>query len=125
MQKEEEMQKLLAEEMAEQLKQEQAATAAAQQKRVMTEVEKYNALIMQKVRRNLTLDGGFKDKSCTVNIKLASSGLVLSVNTIEGDPALCRAAQTAVLRSETLPMSSDPAVYDKLKNTNMIIRPNQ
>jgi colicin import membrane protein len=120
----EEMKRALEQEMSEQLAQEQAAQNAANQKRVMTEVERYNVLMIQKIQRNLNLDGAFKGSSCLLNLRLASDGLILSVKVLEGDPALCRAAQAAALKASSVPMSNDPDVYDKLKNTNMTIRPN-
>ncbi len=117
------MQQQLQQELADQLAQEQADMSKAQQRRVMTEIQKYQALIMQKIRRNLTIDQSFKGKACTLNVKLSSTGLVLAVNVVEGDSALCRASQTAVLKAETLPVSEDPAVFAQMKNLNIIVRP--
>lgn len=117
----EQMQQQLAQEMAEQLKQEQAAMQAAQQRKVMSELEKYQSLITQTIMRNLNADGGFKGKSCKLNVKLASNGLVLEVKALDGNDALCRAAQTAVLRPSTLPVSPDPEVFQKMKNLNIIV----
>lgn len=122
--KEDEMQQQLAQEMAEQLEQEQSAMNAANQQRIMTELERYNVLIGQKITRNLNLDGGFKGKSCRINMKLASDGLILAIKVLEGDPALCRASQAAALKAESVPMSTDADVYKELKNTNITIRPN-
>lgn len=118
-----ELEQALREERAEQLAQEEAQRQRAQQRRIMTEVEKYQALISQSIMRRLNTDGGFKGKSCTVNVKLASNGLVLSVTTKEGDASLCREVQSAVLRNSTLPVSSDPEVFQKMKNLNVIVRP--
>lgn len=117
------MQRALTQEMEQQLKQEQEALAGAQQQRIMGELEKYQGLITQTIMRNLNTDGGFKGKSCTLNVKLASNGLVTQVTAIEGDDALCRAARTAVLRPSTLPVSDDPLVFEKMKNLNLIVRP--
>jgi colicin import membrane protein len=119
-----EIQRQLAQEMEEQLEQEQAAMNAAQQQRIMTELERYNVLIGQKITRNLNLDGGFKGKSCRMNMRIAADGLILAVKVLEGDPALCRASQAAALKAESVPMSVDPDVYKELKNTNITIRPN-
>jgi colicin import membrane protein len=115
------MQEQLAQEMAEQLEREQQAMQAAQNRKVMTELEKYQSLITQTIMRNLNSDGGFKGKKCKLNVKLASNGLVLEVKALEGNDALCRAAQTAVLRPSTLPVSSDPLVFEKMKNLNIIV----
>lgn len=115
------MQEQLAQEMAEQLEREQQAMQAAQNRKVMSELEKYQSLITQTIMRNLNSDGGFKGKKCKLNVKLASNGLVLEVKALEGNDALCRAAQTAVLRPSTLPVSSDPLVFEKMKNLNIIV----
>lgn len=117
----ERMQQQLAQEMAEELEREQAAMQAVRNQQVMSELEKYQSLITQTIMRNLTSDGGFKGKKCKLNVKLASNGLVLEVKALEGNGALCRAAQTAVLRPSTLPVSSDPEVFQKMKNLNIIV----
>ncbi|MGB3724415.1 MAG: cell envelope integrity protein TolA [Glaciecola sp.] len=121
--KQEAMREALQQEMAEQLAQEQAAMQQAQQRKVMSELEKYQSLITQTIMRNLNTDGGFKGKTCTLNVILAPNGLVLEVKAVEGNDALCRAAQTAVLRPDTLPVSSDPVVFQRMKNLNIIVRP--
>ena len=113
---------------AEQQRQEQerlAAEQAAQQRRraqqVTTEVDKYQALIQQTIMRYLIKDESFSGKTCRLNIRLASTGLVTKVTRLAGDEALCRAAQSAVLRPDKLPMSSESDVYEKLKDINLTV----
>lgn len=110
--------------LQEQLQAEQAARQnRKRQKQVLTEVQKYEALIKQTIQRNLIVDDSMRGKSCRLNIKLASNGLVLSVKVLQGDTYLCRAAESAVLKATTLPMSSEPDVYEKMKNINLTVEP--
>ncbi len=110
-------------ELADQLKAEQQAIQAAQQQRVMTELQKYRSLIMQTIYQNLYIDDSAKSKECILSVKLASDGLVIDTRIIEGDPALCQAARTAVLRPATLPVSSDPAVFEQMKTIRLTVKP--
>ena len=103
--------------MQEQLAKEQEAMQQQRRQHVLSEKERYQALIHQTIKRYLNAD--FKGKSCRLNIRLATTGLVTKVSVLDGDPALCRAAQSAVLRPDRLPVSDDPAVYEELKNINL------
>ncbi len=109
--------------LQEQLEAEQEALNQSNQRRIMSEVEKYKALVYSKVKRNLDTDGGFIGKSCKINVRLANDGLVLQAKAIEGDNALCRLAQSAVLKAGTLPVSKDPSVMAKFKNFDIEVRP--
>lgn len=117
--RQEEFEKML----QEQLEAEQEALNQSNQRRIMSEVEKYKALVYSKVKRNLETDGGFIGKSCKINVRLANDGLVLQARAIEGDNALCRLAQSAVLKAGTLPVSKDPDVMAKFKNFDIEVRP--
>lgn len=112
----EKRQQALDKELTKQLEEEQALMSQANQKRVMTEVEKYKALIFSKVRQNLQTDGGFIGETCVVNVRLAPDGLVLQTKAIAGKAALCRIAEAAILRAGTLPVSKDPEVLAQFRN---------
>ncbi|WP_375279207.1 cell envelope integrity protein TolA [Alteromonas australica] len=105
--------------MQEQLAQEQAAQQARRRKQVLTEVERYTALIQQTIKRNLYYDDSFEGKVCRLNIKLATTGFVTSIRVLGGNDALCRAAESAVRRAEELPVSTAPDVYEQLKDINL------
>lgn len=109
--------------LEEQLKAEQAVRNAKRRRQVMSEIGKYTALIEQTIKRNWIVDPSMKGKSCRLNIRLASNGLVTQVTTLEGDPNVCRSAQSAVLKSETLPVSSDPDVFAEMKEINLTLKP--
>lgn len=110
-----------AREVAEQKRQEEAAKAQAQAKRVLSETDKYIGLIKQTIQRNLIFEEGSSKKECRLNIRLSQTGLVFDVKILRGDPALCRAARTAVLKPDSLPVSSDPLVYAKLRDFNLTV----
>lgn len=109
--------------MQEQLAQEQSARNKVRQKYVLTEKQKYTALIMGRIQQYLIVDDSMKGQSCSLNIKLAFSGLVTSVNIISGDNKVCKAAERAVLKAETLPVSKEPDVYQELKDISLKVEP--
>ena len=109
--------------MQEQLAQEQSARNKVRQKYVLTETQKYTALIMGKIQQYLIVDDSMKGQSCNLNVKLAFSGLVTSVNIMSGDNKVCKAAERAVLKAETLPVSKEPDVYQELKDISLTVEP--
>lgn len=117
-------QKALAEKlMQEQLAAEAAARSRAKQAQVLSEVEKYTALIIAKIQQNLLLEDSMKGKQCRLNLRLAFNGFVTQVEALNGNRQVCDAAIRAVRRADTLPVSKDKAVFDKLKNINLTIQP--
>jgi colicin import membrane protein len=107
----------------EQLQAEQATRQERRNKQVLTEVQKYQALIKQTIQRNLIVDDAMKGKSCRLNIRLASNGLVTQVTELGGNTILCRAAKAAVFKSDTLPVSKEADVYQKLREINLTVEP--
>ncbi len=105
--------------MQEQLAQEQAAQQQRRRQQVMTEVERYQALIQQTIKRYLIDDDSYNGKTCRINIRLATTGYVTSIRVLGGDDALCRAAESAVRRAEELPVSDAPDVYEQLKDITL------
>ena len=96
----------------------QAASAAAK-----GEVDKYAALIKATVERYMILDPTMRGKTCTIGVKLASSGFVISVDSGQGDPAVCRSGKAAVLKANQLPVPKDPAAFEMLKEFNLKLEP--
>lgn len=105
--------------MQEQLAQERAAQQERRRQQVLTEVERYTALIQQTIKRNLYSDDSYNGKTCRLNIKLATTGFVTSIRILGGNDALCRAAESAVRRAEKLPVSDAPDVYEQLKDITL------
>ncbi|WP_100655630.1 cell envelope integrity protein TolA [Alteromonas flava] len=108
--------------MQEQLAQEQAAQTQRRSQQVLSEVERYQALITSAIQQYVYKDDSFRGKSCLLNIRMASSGLVTQVSILEGDAALCRASRQAALRPDKLPMSEDIEVYQQLKDFNLRVK---
>ncbi|MCL1052171.1 cell envelope integrity protein TolA [Shewanella abyssi] len=102
---------------------EQVALSQTRNKQVTSEVERYTAMIIATIARNVRQEESMRGKSCKVLVRLAKDGFVTTNRIIEGDPALCTATQSAIQRLQKLPVSSEPAVYEKLKELNIIYRP--
>ncbi|WP_372762137.1 cell envelope integrity protein TolA [Pseudoalteromonas sp.] len=109
--------------LQEQLAQEQAARNKIRQQQVLSEVDKYRALIMARIQQNLLIDEKMKNQQCRVNIRLGFNGLVTQVKSLGGDKLVCEAALRAVRMADTLPVSKDRDVFDQLKNINLTIKP--
>jgi colicin import membrane protein len=69
------------------------------------------------------VDETMKGKSCRLNIKLAFSGLVTRVKVLSGESKICQAAERAVLKAETLPVSKEQDVYQQLRDINLTVEP--
>lgn len=113
----------LEKQMSEQLAQEQAARTAANQRRITSEVEKYRAQIYAKVQRNLNNDNAFIGEFCEVRVRLAPDGLVLDARALDGNEALCRMTEAAVIKAGTLPVPRDPEIFAKFRDFPIIYRP--
>lgn len=100
---------------------EQAELRKAEQQKVLTEKQRYAALIKATIQRNLITNDAFRGKNCRLNIRLGIGGVVLKVDVLSGDDALCRAAITAVYKPSNLPVSRDPVVFAELKNINLTV----
>jgi colicin import membrane protein len=105
----------------EQLAAERQAQQARRNQQILNEVDRYKAQIVAQIQRHIIEDPAFNGKRCRLNIKLASTGFVTRVKIMGGDTALCRLAENAVIREETLPVSNDPAVYEQLKDINLTV----
>ncbi|ACA87008.1 protein TolA [Shewanella woodyi ATCC 51908] len=102
---------------------EQASLSQTRNKQVTSEVSRYTSMIVATISRNVQQEESMRGKSCTVWVRLAKDGFVTSSRIVEGDPVLCRATQSAIQKVQRLPVSSEPDVYDKLKELNIIYRP--
>jgi colicin import membrane protein len=98
-----------------------AQQRAAAEQRAMSELQKYTALIKNKVSRNW-IQGNQKGQ-CVLEVRLASSGLILDVRELSGEPGICRSAKAAVYKSDPLPVSTDPAVFAKMRVLRLDLDP--
>jgi colicin import membrane protein len=97
--------------------------SSAQSSRQLSEIARYKALIQAKISRNWQVEPNMKGKSCTLAIRLASDGLVLSVKRSRGDTKLCNSARRATLKSKTLPIPKDPEISSKFRDFDITLEP--
>ncbi|KOO56930.1 hypothetical protein WH43_17590 [Rheinheimera sp. KL1] len=89
----------------------------------LTERQKYLMLIMSKIRDNWIVDDSMRGKECRVNIQFQSDGALASVSVLDGDYNLCVSGLSAIQKGSPYPMSTDPHVYDSLKNITTTLSP--
>ncbi|NRD73760.1 cell envelope integrity protein TolA [Shewanella sp. VB17] len=109
--------------MQEALAAEQASLSQTRNKQLTTEVDRYTSMIRATIQRNLVVDESMRGKSCLIFIRLASDGFVTGSKVVSGDPVVCRAIKTAMNKAGRLPVSSEPAVYNELKEINLTVQP--
>lgn len=100
-----------------------ARMAAKSPKTVLSEKQRYLALIVAKIQRYWFIDDSMRGKACRVNITLAPDGTVTSVTLLGGHRYLCLSVVDAINNGSPYPMSPDPHVYDALKNITSIFEP--
>ncbi|KFZ37325.1 membrane protein TolA [Shewanella mangrovi] len=110
-------------EMQQALAAEQAQLSAARSRQLLSEVDKYKAMITSTIQRNLVVDDSMRGKVCKVQVRLAPDGFVTNLSILSGDPQVCRAAQSAINKAGRLPVSQEPDVYQQMKEINLEVRP--
>ena len=110
------------------LAQKSAAAAAAKQTRMMGEVNKYKAMILQAIGRQWILPEHVDSRLASkFHIRLAPNGTVLEVSLIHssGDSLLDRSAQLAIYKASPLPVPVDTATFDIFRDISLTVRPEQ
>jgi colicin import membrane protein len=110
-------------EMAEAMAAEHSALSQTRNKQVMSEVDKFKAMIAATIQRNLVVDESMRGKTCKVFIRLANDGFVTAVQTLDGDPVICRAAKNAINKAGRLPVSPEADVYNQMREINLTVSP--
>lgn len=85
--------------------------------------QRYLMQIIAKIQLHWFVDDSMRGKECRVNIKLAQDGILTSATPLGGDYNLCASALTAIKQASPFQVSSDPDVYDALKDLTVILRP--
>lgn len=110
--------------LEQQLAEEMANRKKARRQQMMSEIQRYTALISQAIQRNLITDkASMAGKSCKLTISLAPSGFVTNVVKGVGDRIVCDAAQKAVYKAGTLPVSKDPDVFKEMRTISLTFVP--
>ena len=110
--------------LAEQMADEMATRNKARNQQVMTEVQRYSALITQRINQYMITDRStMADKSCRLTITLAPSGFVIDVKVGQGNKVVCDAANIAIGKAGTLPVSKDPEVFKEMREIAVTVEP--
>ncbi|MCM2679698.1 cell envelope integrity protein TolA [Echinimonas agarilytica] len=110
--------------MEDELNAENQKIGEQRQAQILSEMDKYTALIRATVQRHWLVDDSMAGQQCQLNIKLASNGFVISVDNGVGNRLVCSSARNAVLKAGTMPMSADPEVNQKMRNIKLTMEPN-
>jgi len=97
--------------------------SSAQSSRQLSEIARYKSLIQDKISRNWQVEPSMKGKSCTLAIRLAADGLVISVQRSSGDIKLCESAKRAALKAKTLPIPKDPDISTQFRDFDITLEP--
>ena len=84
----------------------EAIARKAEEKRQATIIDKYKALMHQKVRQNWFQQPSFKKKVCVLKINMLPTGDVMNITIVSssGDPIFDRSVYHAIERSSPLPV---------------------
>jgi len=99
------------------------AFSDAKSSKQLSEIARYKALIQDKISRNWQVEPSMKGKTCTLAIRLASDGLVLTANRSNGDQKLCDSAKRATLKAKTLPIPKDPDIAPQFRDFDITLEP--
>ena len=97
--------------------------SSARSAKQLSEIAKYEALIRKKISRYWKVDPNMNGKSCTLAIRLAPDGLVISANMSRGDKKLCDSARRATLQAKTLPIPKDPELAPQFQDFDITLEP--
>lgn len=97
--------------------------SSAQSSKQQSEINRYKALIQDKISRNWQLEPSMKGKTCTLAIRLAPDGLVMSAKYSKGDQKLCDSAKRATFKSKTLPIPKDPEIAHQFRDFDITLEP--
>ena len=115
---------LLAEETERARTREEAAHSA----RAISEVNKYKALIRQKVSRSWSRPmGAARGLQCVVSVHLTLSGDVLRAKVVRssGNALFDRSVENAVYKAVPLPLPEDPALFDNFREIEFLFNPEE
>ncbi|KKO60417.1 cell envelope integrity protein TolA [Serratia sp. TSA_130.2] len=86
------------------------------------EKEHYIAQLQAAIQSHLKDAEAYSGKRCTLSIKLAPDGMLISIRAEQGEPELCQAAIKAIANAR-LPKPPTTAVYEAVKSSTLEFRP--
>ena len=103
---------------------EMASRNKARKQQMMSEVQRYGALINNMIAQRMIKDRStMEGKSCQLTISLAPSGNVQFVTNGTGERVVCEAAKTAIYKAGTLPVSKDPEIFKEMSRISVSVEP--
>jgi colicin import membrane protein len=96
---------------------------AVNEQRILTELQKYVALIKNKISRNWIVAN--QSGQCILEVRLAVGGFVIDVKEMGGSPTICRSAMAAVYKADPLPVSNDTEVFRKMRTLRLTLDPQE
>ncbi|MBI3779338.1 MAG: cell envelope integrity protein TolA [Gammaproteobacteria bacterium] len=122
-------QKLTEQSLQEQLAaEEKQRTDVARAARAATVVDKYKALIRQRVSRSWNRPVGVaKGLKCVVRVRLTPAGEVLSADVVgrSGNEIFDRSVENAVFKAAPLPLPEDPTLFDNFREIEFLFSPEE
>lgn len=122
-------QKLTEQSLQEQLAaEEKQRTDTARAARAATVVDKYKALIRQRVSRSWNRPVGVaKGLKCVVHVRLTPGGEVLSAAVVRssGNGIFDRSVEYAVYKAAPLPLPEDPSLFDNFREIEFLFNPEE
>ncbi len=95
------------------------ARRAARQGQMLTEKQRYVAMIVERVRQSWFTDDTMNGKECVISLSLASNGFVINMNVEGGDAGVCNAAVNAINRVGRFPMPEDPELNAEFRQLKL------
>jgi colicin import membrane protein len=98
----------------------------AEQRRALSELEKFIPYIQQKVQSNwIRPPGSPPGLVCVVNVRLIPGGEVVSAKVVQGsgDPLFDRSVESAVLKASPLPLPNDATLFRHFREINFKFNP--
>jgi len=102
------------------------AKEEAEQRRAVSELEKFIPYIQDKVQRNwIRPPGSPEGLVCVVNVQLIPGGEVVSAKVIQssGDALFDRSVESAVLKASPLPLPNDTTLFRYFREINFKFNP--
>ncbi|KLU15181.1 MULTISPECIES: cell envelope integrity protein TolA [Xenorhabdus] len=88
-----------------------------------SDINNYKGQIQAAIQQNFRDPSLYIGRTCDLNIKLASDGLLIDIKAGAGDPALCRAAITAANLAKKMPPPPSREVYEYFKSFTLEFKP--
>jgi len=93
-----------------------------------SEIDKYKALIRQKVERNWARPpGAEKSLECLVQVRLIQSGEVIQAKVVRssGNPLFDRSVENAIYKASPLPLPDDKDLFSEFRELDFQCRPEE